>query len=203
VIASDLAAPGAASALAARVRKLKLPVHSLINNAGFGSLKWFEDEDAHRVHEEVALNVSALVDLTKEFYPELLEHGNGVLINLASTAAFQPIPRMAIYGATKAFVLSFTEALWFEAKSSGLRVIALCPGATKTEFFDIAGPEAATGPMLTAPAVVRATLRALDRRNPPPSIVTGFSNVAATVAERVMPRRALVNMVARVNGSRR
>jgi short-subunit dehydrogenase len=203
VIAADLAAPGAASALADRVRKLKLPVHSLINNAGFGTVTWFEDADAARVHQEVALNVAALVDLTKVFYPELVEHGSGVLVNLASTAAFQPVPRMAIYGATKAFVLSFTEALWYEAKPSGLKVIALCPGATKTEFFDVAGPDAATGPMQTATTVVRATLRALDRRNPPPSIVTGFSNVAATIAERVMPRRALVNMVARVSGARR
>jgi short-subunit dehydrogenase len=202
-IAADLAAPGAASALAARVRKLKLPVRSLINNAGFGHIDWFENEDADLVHEEVALNVGALVDLTKEFYPELLEHGSGVLINVASTAGFQPIPRMAVYGATKAFVLSFTEALWFEAKKSGLKVIALCPGATRTEFFDVAGAEAATGPMQTAPQVVRAALRALDRRNPPPSIVTGFSNRAATIAERLVPRRGILHLVARVNGSQR
>jgi uncharacterized protein len=129
------------------------------------------------------------------FYPELLQRGNGVLINVASTAAFQPVPRMAVYAATKAFVLSFTEALWFEAKSTGLKVIALCPGATETEFFDVAGPEARTGRVQSAATVVRTALRALDRRNPPPSVVTGFTNVAATIAERVLPRRALVSMV--------
>jgi short-subunit dehydrogenase len=198
VIAADLAAAGAASELARRVRELELPVHSLINNAGFGSHNRFEDEDAANIHNEVALNVAALVDLTKEFYPELLRHGKGVLVNLASTAAFQPIPRMAIYGATKAFVLSFTEALWFEAKPSGLKVIALCPGATETEFFEVAGPEAQTGRVQGAGTVVRTALRALDRRNPPPSVVTGFTNVAATIAERVMPRRALVNAVGRL-----
>jgi uncharacterized protein len=198
VLPTDLTAAGAASTLAANIAKLGLPVHSLINNAGFGSHNRFEDEDAERVHEEVALNVGAVVDLTKAFYAELLQHGTGVLVNVASTAGFQPIPRMAVYGASKAFVLSFTEALWFEARPRGLKVIALCPGATETEFFDVAGPEARTGRVQSSTTVVRAALRALDRRNPPPSLVTGFTNVAATVAERVMPRRALVNSVGRL-----
>jgi uncharacterized protein len=198
VIAADLGAAAAASALAAQVARLGLPVHSLINNAGFGSHNRFEHEDATRIHDEVALNVAAVVDLTKAFYPQLLKHGRGILINVASTAAFQPIPRMAVYGASKAFVLSFTEALWYEAKSSGLRVIALCPGATETEFFEVAGPKARTGRVQSAATVVRTALRALDRRNPPPSVVTGFTNVAATIAERVLPRRALVSSVGRL-----
>jgi short-subunit dehydrogenase len=198
VVVADLAVAGAASALAAELTRRGLPVHSLINNAGFGSHNPFEQEDAGRISQEVALNVAAVVDLTKAFYDELLTHGSGVLINVASTAGFQPVPRMAVYGASKAFVLSFTEALWFEAKPSGLKVIALCPGATETEFFDVAGPEARTGRVQSAATVVRAALHALDRRNPPPSVVTGFTNVAATIAERVMPRRALVNSVGRL-----
>ena len=198
VIAADLAAAGAASTLAAKVRKLKLPVHSLINNAGFGTHNPFDDTDADRVHDEVAVNVAALVDLTKAFYDELLQHGSGVLVNVASTAGFQPVPRMAVYGATKAFVLSFTEALWYEARPSGLKVIALCPGATETEFFDVAGPKAQSGRVQSARTVVSTALRALDRRNPPPTIVSGFANVAATIAERVLPRRALINAVGRV-----
>jgi short-subunit dehydrogenase len=197
-IPADLTAAGAASTLAAKITKLGLPVHSLINNAGFGSHNLFEDEDAARIREEVALNVAAVVDLTKAFYDELLRHGTGVLVNVASTAGFQPIPRMAVYGASKAFVLSFTEALWFEARPRGLKVIALCPGATETEFFDVAGPKARAGRVQSASTVVRTALRALDRRNPPPSVVTGFTNVAATIAERVMPRRALIGAVARV-----
>jgi short-subunit dehydrogenase len=197
-IPADLTSAGAASTLAAKITKLGLPVHSLINNAGLGSHNLFEDEDAARVHEEVALNVAAVVDLTKVFYDELLRHGTGVLVNVASTAGFQPIPRMAVYGASKAFVLSFTEALWFEARQHGLRVIALCPGATETEFFDVAGPKARAGRVQSASTVVRTALRALDRRNPPPSVVTGFTNVAATIAERLMPRRALIGAVGRV-----
>jgi short-subunit dehydrogenase len=197
-IPADLTAAGAASTLAAEITKLGLPVHSLINNAGFGSHNRFEDEDADRIHEEVALNVAVVVDLTKAFYDELLQDGKGVLVNVASTAAFQPVPRMAVYGASKAFVLSFTEALWFEARPRGLKVIALCPGATATEFFDVAGLEAQTGRVQSASTVVRTALRARDRRNPPPSIVTGFTNVAATIAERLMPRRALVSAVGRL-----
>jgi uncharacterized protein len=197
-IPADLAASGAASALAAQITTLGLPVHSLINNAGFGSHNLFEDEDAARIHEEVALNVAAVVDLTKAFYDELLRHASGALVNVASTAGFQPIPRMAVYGASKAFVLSFTEALWFEAKPRGLKVIALCPGATETEFFNVAGPEARAGRVQSVSIVVRTALRALDRRSPPPSVVTGFTNVAATIAERVMPRRALVSAAGRV-----
>ena len=197
-IPADLTAAGAASTLATKITKLGLPVHSLINNAGFGSHNLFEDEDAARIHEEVALNVAAVVDLTKAFYDELLRHGTGVLVNVASTAGFQPIPRMAVYGASKAFVLSFTEALWFEARQHGLKVVALCPGATETEFFDVAGPKARAGRVQSASTVVRTALRALDRRNPPPSVVTGFTNVAATIAERAMPRRALINAVGRV-----
>jgi short-subunit dehydrogenase len=198
VIAADLTAPGAASTLSAAVAKLGLHVDSLINSAGFGTHGLFDETDSDRLSEEVMLNVVALVDLTKAFYSRLLRRGGGVLVNVASTAGFQPIPRMAVYGATKAFVLSFTEALWYEAKGSGLRVLALCPGATETEFFDVAGPEARTGRVQSAATVVRAALRALDRRNPPPSLVTGFTNVAATIAERLMPRRALVNSVGRL-----
>jgi hypothetical protein len=202
-IAADLVAPNATSNLAKRIAKLGLPVDSLINNAGFGTHNHFGDEDAARLHDEVTLNVTALVDLTKEFWPAMLSHGDGVLVNVASVAGFQPVPRMAVYGATKAFVLSFTEALWYEAKGSGLRVMALCPGATETEFFEVAGPQARTGPTQSAQAVIRTALRALDRRNPPPSVISGFGNFAATVGERMMPRRALVNAVGQVTRSRR
>jgi short-subunit dehydrogenase len=201
-IAADLGTPTAASELAARIAKLKLPVHSLINNAGFGTQNHFGDEDAARIHDEVALNVATVVDLSKAFWPELLSHGTGVLVNLASAAGFQPIPKMAVYGATKAFVLSFTEALWYEAKGSGLRVLALCPGATETEFFDIAGPGAQVGKAQTADVVIGLALRTLDRRNPPPSIVSGFGNRAQIWGERLISRRMLVNAAGAITKSR-
>lgn len=198
VIAADLTKPDAAADLGAQVRKLGLPVHSLINNAGFGSHNLFVDEDADLVHREVTLNVAVLVDLTKEFWVELLQHRKGVLINVASTAGFQPIPRMAIYGATKAFVLSFTEALWGEAKGTGVKVLALCPGATETEFFQVAGESVRTGPTQDAPTVIRYALNTLDRRNPPPSILSGVSNKLSAFAERLVSRRFVVTMAGRL-----
>jgi hypothetical protein len=202
VIAADLTAAGAASKLAADVKKRGLPVHSLVNNAGFGTHNHFGDENAAQLHDEVTLNVSAVVDLTKAFWPELLEHGTGVLVNVASSAGFQPIPKMAVYGATKAFVLSFTEALWYEAKPSGLRVLALCPGATETEFFETSGPEAAVGRVASAAEVIRMAIRTLDRRNPPPSIIHGVGNRAQIFGERLISRRLLVNAAGAITRSR-
>jgi uncharacterized protein len=202
VIAADLTVPDAASELAGRVATLGLPVHSLINNAGFGTHDAFSDEDAAQIHSEVTLNVTALVDLTKTFWPDLLAHGAGVLVNVASAAAFQPIPRMAIYGATKAFVLSFTEALWYEAKGSRLKVLALCPGATETEFFDTSGPGARIGNAAPPDAVVRLALKTLDRRNPPPSVIHGFGTRAQVWSERLISRRLLVTASGALTKSR-
>ena len=191
-IALDLTAPEAASELRARIRALGVPVHSLINNAGFGTHNAFTAEDAAQLHSEVTLNVTALVDLSKEFWSELLEHGSGALVNVASAAGFQPIPKMAVYGATKAFVLSFTEALWFEAKGSGLRVLTLCPGATETEFFDTSGPGARVGKTAQPQDVIALALRTLDRRNPPPTVIHGLANRIQIWSERLITRRLLV-----------
>lgn len=200
VVPADLAAPGAAAALASTLSEQGISVHSLINNAGFATRARFEDEDAARIHEEVSLNVTALVDLTRAFYPQLLQHGRGVLVNVASTAAYQPVPLMAVYGATKAFVLSFTEALWFEARDSGLRVLALSPGATRTEFFDVAGEDARVGEMQTPSQVVELALTAVDRKNPPPSIVSGGRNRATVVASKLLTRRGLVRLTGSITG---
>jgi uncharacterized protein len=198
-IPADLAALGAAETLRDRVAELGLEVYTLVNSAGFGTKNRFENEDAARVREEVDVNVGAVVDVTHAFYPELLRHGNGALVNVSSTASFQPVPLMAVYAATKAFVLSFTEALWYEAKGSGLRVLALCPGATRTEFFDIAGEDARIGGLETAAQVVTTALRALDRRNPPPSVISGRANAAQAFAERFAPRRTVVSMAGKLS----
>lgn len=202
VLASDLSVPGAADALAQTLAERGVEVHSLVNNAGFATRARFEDEDPARIHEEVSLNVTALVDLTRAFYPHMLRDGRGLLVNVASTGAYQPVPLMAVYGATKAFVLSFTEALWFEARGSGLRVLALSPGATRTEFFDVAGEEAQVGRMQTSEEVVRLALDTLDRRDPPPSVVSGRANRATVVASRLLSRRALVRLTGAITGRR-
>ncbi|GAA2228267.1 hypothetical protein GCM10010430_04850 [Kitasatospora cystarginea] len=124
----------------------------------------------------------------------------GVLVNVASMAAYQPNPRMALYGATKAFVLSLTEALWEESRGTGLRVLALSPGATRTEFFEVVGTDrAAGGTRLAAPAdVVRTALAALDRRNPPPSVIAGRMNRVMAFLARLAPRRQVIRAVGRM-----
>jgi hypothetical protein len=197
-IAADLAQPGAAQALADEVHARGLAVTSLINCAGFATFGPFHTEDPKRLAAELAVDVTAVVELTRAFLPELRTAGRGVLVNVASMAAYQATPNMAVYGATKAFVLSFTEALWQESLGTGLRVLALSPGATETEFFEVVGTsDAAGGARLDTPArVVDTALRTLDRRNPPPSVPVGARNRLALAAGRLVTRRRMIQMLA-------
>jgi len=186
VVPADLTAPGAASALRAELDGVH--IDTLVNNAGLGHYGDLADTDPELVRDMVQLNVAALVDLTRTFLPDL-RAGRGALVNVASTAAYQPCPHLAVYGATKAFVLSFTEALHAELRPTGLRVLALSPGATRTEFFDVAGSDAQVGRMQESAEVVGLAMRALDRRRTPASIVSGRSNGLTAVAARLSPRR--------------
>jgi len=192
-IAADLARPGAARELRVAVEARGLTVDLLVNNAGFGTHGPFETLAPEREGAEVALNVAAVVDLTHLFLPAMLAKGDGAVVNVASTAAFQPVPYMAVYGATKAFVLSFSEALWAEYRGRGVRVLALYPGATATEFFDVVGTEdAALGAKRTVEQVVATGLRALERGRP--SAVDGLANYLLAQSGRFGPR----GLVARV-----
>ena len=189
----DLSLPSAGMALAAEIDRRGLTVTSLVNNAGFGTHGPFHEEDAARLGEEIAVNVASVVDVSRAFIGRLRATGTGVLINVASMAAYQPTPTMAVYGATKAFVLSFTEALWQESLGTGLRVIALSPGATDTEFFAIAGDAADGGTTRQSPKeVVAVVLKVLDRRTPPPSVISGTMNRVMVSASRLVSRRRLV-----------
>jgi short-subunit dehydrogenase len=145
----------------------------------------------------VRLNVDTLVDLTRTFLPDLREADGGLLVNVASVAAFLPMPGAAAYAASKSFVRSFTEAQWEESRHVGLRVLALCPGPTHTEFFDIAGDEVGAGlPRMEAIDVVDAALAALEKRNPPPSVVPGVINaVSAQGPRRLLPTRFVASTV--------
>ncbi|GAA1580515.1 SDR family NAD(P)-dependent oxidoreductase [Actinoplanes couchii] len=189
-IGMDLAQPGAGAKLAAETAERGLTVTSLINNAGFGTHTLFHEADPQRITDEITLNVTSLTEITREFIGPLRAHGGGVLVNVASIAAYHPGPTLAVYAATKAYVLSFTEALWAEAHGTGLRVMALSPGPTKTEFFEVAGENADGGmPRMSADRVVDLAMRALDRRNPPPSLVTGLPNRIAVGTGRLAGRR--------------
>ena len=202
VIALDLSQPAVGAILAAEVERRGLHVTSLINNAGFGTYGQFHKEDAERVRKEIALDVAALVDISHAFIGALRSSGTGFLINVASNAAYQPTPNMAVYGAAKAFVLSFTEALWYESRGTGLRVLALSPGATSTEFFDVVGTDAADGgtPRQTPTQVVDTALRVLDHKNPPPSVISGRRNQIMALGGRFVSRRLLVSVLGRMTG---
>jgi short-subunit dehydrogenase len=198
VIAVDLSTSAGVDLLIERLREDGRVVDVLVNNAGFATHGRFDAEDIQRVGDEVALNVGAVVSLTRALLPGMVDRGRGAVVNVASTAAFQPIPFMAVYGATKAFVLSFTEALWGELEKTGVAALALCPGATETEFFDVAGEAASVGRKQAPAEVVAAALRALDRRNPPPSIVSGRVNAVSSWLPRYLSRRTTIRVTRRL-----
>lgn len=194
VIAADLSRPGSGPLLAAEVSKRGFSVDLLINNAGFGSAGPFAKEDPARDAEMINLNVSAVVELAHAFLPAMLERGRGGILNVASVAGFQPTPNMAIYGATKAFVLSFSEALWAETRRRGVKVTALCPGPVDTPFFEATGnPElrkaVPKNMFMTADQVARMALAALEAGQP--VLVPGVTNKLVTWGPRLLPRRWL------------
>lgn len=164
-------------------------VDILVNNAGFGTYGPFAEVDAQREHELVAVNVDALVRLTHAVLPGMLARGRGGILNVASTIAFQPGPYQATYGASKAFVLSLSQALWAETRKSGVTVTALCPGATRTGFVDALGEDVshtAVYRRLAAPEpVVAAGLKALDKGRA--VVVPGWRNRFTSTFARLGP----------------
>ncbi|MGD1278875.1 SDR family NAD(P)-dependent oxidoreductase [Mycobacterium seoulense] len=164
-------------------------VDVLVNNAGFGTYGPFAELDAAHEHEMVAVNVDALVRLTHAALPGMLARGRGGILNVASTIAFQPGPYQATYGASKAFVLSLSQALWAETRGSGVTVTALCPGPTRTGFVDALGSDVSHTAIyrrLAAPEpVVAAGLRALDRGRA--VVVPGWRYRVMVTSTRLMP----------------
>lgn len=189
VLAADLSLPGSGAQLAAQIGDLGRQVDVLINNAGVGSHGDFVDLDPEALAAQIQLNCGSLVDLTARFLPAMVKARKGLVINVASTAAFQPTPTMAVYGATKAFVLSFTEALWQETKGTGVRVLTLCPGATETEFFARTGKQFMTRGRQTSRQVVDTALAFVDKSGP--TVVSGLVNTVLAVSTRLLPSRVL------------
>ena len=139
VLPADLSAPGAAALVHERITREGVEVDVLVNNAGFGLRGAFADLDARRQAEMIQVNMVALTELTRLFVPDMVRRGAGRILNVASTAAFQPGPFMAVYFATKAYVLSFSQALAEELRGTGVTVTCVSPGATDTGFGDVAG----------------------------------------------------------------
>ncbi|MCK9793882.1 SDR family oxidoreductase [Isoptericola sp. 4D.3] len=198
VLVQDLAEPDAADRVADRLAGLGLHVDLLVNNAGFGTCGRFEEIPARRDHDQLMVNVVALADLTHRLVPAMLGRGHGAVLNVASDAAFQPSPYFAVYGAAKAFVLSFGLALRQEYRGRGLRVLTLCPGPVETAFFDTIGTRraAVTGAMTTPEPVVRAALRALDRDRG--YVAPGLANALTAHLTPRRPRALVAALAERV-----
>jgi short-subunit dehydrogenase len=191
VIPADLGKPGAAGVLWLEATDGR-EVHLLVNNAGFGLKGRFDGLSLERQAEMVRLNCTALMELTHLALPGMRARGAGAIVNVASVAAFQPIPDMAVYAASKAFVLSLTQAVAEEQRGSGVRVMALCPGPVATGFQEVAGTQVSgrTPGIMESDEVVAATLRALEAGGD--TVVPGALNRLGTVAGRMLPRSIVV-----------
>lgn len=205
VVVMDLTERGAGERLAAEVASRGFAVDLLVNSAGVGHTAPFAEERRERALAMIDLNVRAVVELTHAFLPGMLARGRGRIVNVASNAAFQPVPFLTVYAATKAFVLSFTEGLATELAGTGVRVQALCPGLTATEFLEVA--ETHSGLLVTRlPAmkpeeVVACSLKALDRGRV--RVVAGFPNRLLAGIQSFVPRGVVRRVAAELYRPRR
>jgi short-subunit dehydrogenase len=203
-IVRDLADPDAPRAVAQEVEALGLPVDVLVNDAGTGVYGPFAETSLEKELEMIRVNVIAVTELTKRLLPAMLGRRHGRILNVASTAAFQPGPLMAVYYATKAYVLSFSEALADEVAGSGVTVTALCPGPTVTEFAKRTG--VGESRLFHSPLVLDARTVALAGYRGMLSgkrvVVPGFGNWLFAQAVRLTPRRLVTAIVRRIQETR-
>jgi short-subunit dehydrogenase len=196
IAVADLSQPAAASHLASHLAEARIEVDVLINNAGFGVWGPFAEVDWQREAAMLQLNIVALTELTKRLLPGMLARRQGHVLNVASTAAFQPGPFMAVYFATKAYVLSFSEAVNEELRGTGVSITTLCPGPTESEFFDAAAVQSKrlTGRKLpTSLEVAQYGLDAMFARKR--TVVHGARNRFLAQLQRFVPRGPVIRMV--------
>jgi hypothetical protein len=201
MLPKDLAQPTAPDDIHQAMRRIDLPIDVLVNNAGFGAAGRFAELDDRRQGDMLQVNIHALARLSRLFLPQMLERRGGGILNVGSTAAFQPGPNMAVYYATKAFVLSLSEALHHETRNRGVTVTCLCPGPTVTEFAAAAGIE--SSPLfkmwaMDAAAVARAGYRGFRRGTA--VVVPGVLNWIGSFAVRLLPRPAVRSVTAKLHG---
>lgn len=204
VIAKDLSDPAAPEELFRDVQAQKLKIEVLVNNAGYGDFGPFAQADTKKLLDMIQLNVVALTHLTKLFLPEMEARGSGKILNVASTASFQPGPFMAVYYATKAFVLSLTEAVGNEVQSSGVSVTALCPGPTYSGFQKAAAMEESKMlegmKIMDSTTVAEAGYRALMKGRR--IVIPGFRNRLLVFSVRLSPRNVVTNLVRKIQERR-
>ena len=195
---ADLAVPGAAAKLAQQLNAMGIHIDWLVNNAGFGMRAGLAESDPDRLSQMLNLNIVALTELTRQLLPAMIERGYGGVMNVASTAAFQPGPFMAAYYASKAYVLSLTEALWQELRGTSVKVSALCPGATITEFAEVAGtsslPMFRRGLVMQAGPVARAGYKGLLRGRR--VVIPGLLNHLGALLAWLAPKRMVLSLLA-------
>ncbi|RCJ16738.1 oxidoreductase [Nostoc sp. ATCC 43529] len=200
VIAKDLTEANAAAGVFDATKTKGLTIDLLINNAGFGYYGDFAESDGERQVKIVQLNILALVDLTHKFLPIMRQRRSGSIINVSSITGFQPIPYLSVYAASKAFILSFSEALWAENRQYGVRVLVTCPGPIETNFFAEANfPPALAGStekVYSSEEVVRESLKALEEWQPTVIIGDVTTQIRSTLA-RLVPRKVLLNILAK------
>jgi hypothetical protein len=196
VFPADLSNDKAPQQIYDQVNAAGLSVDVLINNAGFGKWAYFHAVDIETYQQVLTVNINALVRLTYLFLPNMLARGKGGVINVASTAAFQPVPYVAVYSASKSFVLNFTEALAGEYSEKGLKFFALCPGNTETNFMKVANPEIDTSDerVATPESVVRAGIGAFVKGRK--YHVPGMMNYLLSLLPRIFPRAVAIRIVA-------
>ena len=192
VIASDLSEPGEPQRVLGEIAARGLTIELLVNNAGFGIVGEVDGADVNRILTMLRLNVSALTELTYRLLPGMLVRGHGAILNVSSLSAFQPVAYMGAYAASKAFVLHFSESLHCELKDRGITVTAICPGVTRTGFFDIAGAPGwlQKHASLDVDYVVKKALKTLASRRQ--YYVPGWRNYLLTLLVRIASRRRVV-----------
>lgn len=195
LIPMDLATLDAGKVLEKAVAAKNLEIDFLINNAGFGTSGRLVHEDRSVVQDEIVLNIATLVDLTTAYLPKMVARNSGVIVNIASTASYQPVPGMAVYAATKAFVRSFTAAVWGEVSDSNVRVLAVSPGATETAFFEVAGTNEFKK-RVPVSNVVKTTFKALDSSGSKPVVIDGLGNRIMALASKFMPESLVIKVAA-------
>ena len=192
IVPADLSQPHAGRELLAEVARRGIAVELLVNNAGFGLVASVEKTDVGRALELIQVNVVGLTELTLVAAKEMVQRGHGGIINVGSIASFQPVGYMGAYAASKAYVLHFSEALWAELRSHGVTVTTLCPGTTRTEFFDRSGVPgwAEQNRGEDVQSVVRTGLKAFDAGRP--YVVSGWTNYLLSLAVRLATRATVV-----------
>jgi short-subunit dehydrogenase len=201
VLPVDLAAPGGPARLFDAVASLGVDVHLVVNNAGAGHAGRFHEQPLDRVLGMVDLNARAATEVARRFVEPMVRRGRGAIVNVVSLSAFQPVPNLGVYAATKAYLLALTEAMHEELRGTGVRVQALCPGNIPTEFQQLAGTRGMRfdrTPAMSAGDVARVSLDALAARRHRVIVIPGLANRATVALQRLAPRAAVRKIAGRL-----